>query len=286
MDLVRENINTLEKVLTHASKLHSDKKCLGTRQILSEEDEVQKNDKVFKKYNMGEYQWHTFSGVNKKADEFGRGLRELGLEPSQNIAIFAETRAEWMIAAHGCFKQNFPIVTIYATLGDDGVVHGMHRQREIRFTLNLYLIIFSYLLAINETEASIVITSHELLPKFKKLLAHLPHVKSIVYMEDQLVDTETDGFEEGINILSYNEVVSKGENSAAVASPPTPDDIAIIMYTSGSTGTPKGVLLSHKNCITTLKGFSDAVDVTPNDIVIAYVFSLEKTTFYLIITAR
>lgn len=112
------------QMLTYAAKIHDDKICLGTRKILKEEDETQANGKVFKKYIMGEYEWRTFSDVESSANNFGRGLRELGHEARQNTVIFAETRAEWMIAAHGCFKQNFPIVTIYATLGDDGVIHG------------------------------------------------------------------------------------------------------------------------------------------------------------------
>lgn len=111
-------------MLTFATKTHTTKKCLGTRQILSEEDEIQPNGRVFKKYNMGDYQWRTFTEVENSATQFGRGLRELGQEARKNIVLFAETRAEWMIAAHGCFKQNIPIVTIYATLGDEGVVHG------------------------------------------------------------------------------------------------------------------------------------------------------------------
>lgn len=57
---------------------------------------------------MGDYKWRTFAEVEREAGEFGRGLRELGHQPKQNIAIFAETRAEWMIAAHGCFKQSIP----------------------------------------------------------------------------------------------------------------------------------------------------------------------------------
>lgn len=44
--------------------------------------------------------------------------------------------------------------------------------------------------------------------------------------------------------------------------PPSKDDTAIIMYTSGSTGTPKGVLLSHYNCISTMKCFCDIVSLT------------------------
>lgn len=232
-------------MFSYVAKAHSHKRCLGTREILSEEDEVQPNGRIFKKYNMGEYKWRTFSDVDVAATNFGRGLRELGQEKSKNIVLFAETRAEWLIAAHGCFKQNVPIVTIYATLGDEGVIHG-----------------------INETEASIVITSHELLPKFKNLLAKLPHVKTVIFMEDQLNKTEITGFKENVGILSFNDVVRSGSNSKVVASPPTAEDIAIIMYTSGSTGTPKGVLLSHKNCIATLKAFSDVIKVYPEDVLI------------------
>lgn len=99
-------------MLTFATKIHTNKKCLGTRKILSEEDEKQPNGRVFKKYNMGDYEWRTFSEVQNVSGNFGRGLRELGQEAYKNIVIFAETRAEWMIAAHGCFKQNFPIVTV------------------------------------------------------------------------------------------------------------------------------------------------------------------------------
>lgn len=57
---------------------------------------------------MGEYIWKTFAEVNVLATNFGKGVRELGNKPKQNIVIFAETRAEWMIAAHGLFKQNIP----------------------------------------------------------------------------------------------------------------------------------------------------------------------------------
>lgn len=121
---------------------------------------------------------------------------------------------------------------------------------------------------INETEATIVITSHELMPKFKSLLSKLPKVQTLIYMEDQLSQTETDGFKEGVRILPFNQVIRMGTNSSAVASPPSAEDIAIIMYTSGSTGTPKGVLLSHKNCVATLKAFSDVIKVYPEDILI------------------
>lgn len=57
---------------------------------------------------MGDYKWKSFSEVDQLATAFGKGLRELGNKPRENVVIFAETRAEWMISAHGCFKQSIP----------------------------------------------------------------------------------------------------------------------------------------------------------------------------------
>lgn len=263
--MLQQQIDTLEKMFKYVAQAHTTKNCLGTREYLSEEDEQQPNGRVFKKYNMGDYKWKSFIEVERLAACFGRGLRELGQQPKHNIVIFAETRAEWMIAAHGCFKQNIPIVTIYATLGDDGVVHG-----------------------INETEVTTVITTHDLLPKFKQLLAQLPNVKNIVYMEDQLRKADVTGFKEGVNIIAYSQVVRSGVDSKFEAVPPTTDDLAIIMYTSGSTGTPKGVLLSHKNLIATIKSFCDIVTVYPDDVLIgflplAHVFELLAESSFLLV---
>lgn len=62
---------------------------------------------------MGDYKWKSFSEVDHLATSFGKGLRELGNKPRENVVIFAETRAEWMISAHGCFKQSIPGKYIY-----------------------------------------------------------------------------------------------------------------------------------------------------------------------------
>lgn len=57
---------------------------------------------------MGDYKWKNFIEVEQLAKYFGRGLREIGHKPRENIVIFAETRLEWMIVAHGCFKHSVP----------------------------------------------------------------------------------------------------------------------------------------------------------------------------------
>lgn len=104
LKMVQGNIDTLEKVLKYIAETHKDKHCLGTRQLLSEEDELQPNGRMFKKYKMGEYTWRSYVDVEKEACDFGYGVRKLGVQPKENVVLFSETRAEWMIAAHGLCK--------------------------------------------------------------------------------------------------------------------------------------------------------------------------------------
>ncbi|XP_050530639.1 fatty acid CoA ligase Acsl3 isoform X2 [Daktulosphaira vitifoliae] len=247
--IVKDKIDTLYKVFQYAVEHHRDSNCLGTRQILAEEDEIQKNGRIFKKYVMGEYQWMTYKEVDEASDHFGNGIISLGQKNKCNIAIYAETRREWMIAVQGCFKQNLPVVTLYATLGDDAIAHG-----------------------INETEVTIVITSHNLLPKFKKILQLTPLVKTLIYMEDQLTETDTTDFKDSVEIISFKSLLQRGTSFSTLEKNfPATTDIAIIMYTSGSTGQPKGVNLTHRNLIATLKAFNDAISVdNGNDVFMGY----------------
>lgn len=235
--MLQAHVDTLEKMFKAVTKIHKTKRCLGTREILAEEDEVQPNGKVFKKLRLGEYRWRNYLEAEQEARYFGRGMRELGIQPHDKIVMFAETRAEWMIAAHGLFKQSCTIVTIYATLGDEGVTHG-----------------------VTETEVKTLITSQELLPKIRNLLKTIPNVDTIVFFEDQLQKADTSGFGD-VRVVPYKRVVENGADSNFEEVPPSTNDIAFIMYTSGSTGNPKGVLLSHQNCIATMECYCDVSKV-------------------------
>ena len=176
-------------MFSFVTKVHKTKNCLGTRTILEEHEEVQADGKVMKKYIMGSYKWRSFRDAELEAHHFGRGVRELGVIPRERVAIFAETRAEWMIAAQGLFKHSCGVATIYATLGEDGITH-----------------------AINQTEVSVVITSHDLMPKVKKILDKIPLVRTVIYFEDQVHKTNIDGFEK-LNVMGYRDVVEMGRRS-------------------------------------------------------------------------
>lgn len=104
--MARANCDTLDKLFEFAIDKFGDKQCLGTREIIDEEDELQPNGRVFKKYVLGQYQWKSYNDIKEIAANLSKGLLKLGLKPKDTIAIFAETREEWFISAIAAFKQN------------------------------------------------------------------------------------------------------------------------------------------------------------------------------------
>jgi acyl-CoA synthetase (AMP-forming)/AMP-acid ligase II len=57
-----------------------------------------------------------------------------------------------------------------------------------------------------------------------------------------------------------------GVSKAASASPPTPDDVALVLHTSGSTGRPKRVPLKHRNIAASVQNIARTYQLTPDDI--------------------
>ncbi|XP_063298521.1 fatty acid CoA ligase Acsl3 [Pelobates fuscus] len=228
--------DTLDKVFKQATDNFKTNPCLGTREVLNEEDEVQPNGKVFKKVILGNYNWLTFEEVYSLAAQFGNGLAQLGQKPKSNIAIFCETRSEWIITAQACFMHNFPLVTIYATLGGPAIAHGLV-----------------------ETEVTHIITSKELLQtKLKGILPQVPLLRHIILVDG--TSSQPADLTQNITVNSMASVQALGaKRSNKPQSVPLAHDIAVIMYTSGSTGIPKGVMISHSNLIAGITGMAQRI---------------------------
>ncbi|XP_069468719.1 long-chain-fatty-acid--CoA ligase 4 isoform X2 [Ambystoma mexicanum] len=242
--------DTLDKLFEHAVTNFSDRDCLGTRELLCEENEKQPNGKVFKKLILGDYKWQSYEAVNARATHLGSGLAALGLKPKSTAAIFCETRAEWMITAQACFKYNFPLVTLYATLGEEAVAYGL-----------------------NESGASYLITSAELLEtKLKGVLSEISHLKHIIYVGKKIMKSSHYPAEiELHNLLEVEELGAKHENLSMPPCSPLPTDLAVVMYTSGSTGRPKGVMMIHSNLIAGMTGQCERIPgLGPKDTYVGY----------------
>uniref|UniRef100_A0A3Q3DIM8 long-chain-fatty-acid--CoA ligase n=1 Tax=Hippocampus comes TaxID=109280 RepID=A0A3Q3DIM8_HIPCM len=248
--LLYPGLDTLPKVFEYVAMRFPHRECLGTRELISEEDELQSNGKKFSKVVLGKYHWLSYKEALSAASQFGYGLAALGQKPKHNIAIFCETRAEWMLAALGCFMQNFTLATFYSTLGGPAIAQGL-----------------------NETEVTHIITSTKLLEtRLKPILVKVPKLHCIIIVDN--TPTSWPDYPSGISIHNMADVQRLGarpENAICEQIQPITSDIAVIMYTSGSTGDPKGAMISHSNIIAAIIGLAERIpNLSEKDTYIGY----------------
>ncbi|KAI7746729.1 hypothetical protein M8C21_011534 [Ambrosia artemisiifolia] len=126
VDVPWEGATTMAALFEQSCKKHSQHKFLGTRKLIERSFVDGSGGRKFEKLHLGEYQWETYGQVFERVCHFSSGLIHLGHDPDTRIAIFSDTRAEWLIAFQGCFRQNITVVTIYASLGDDALIHSLN----------------------------------------------------------------------------------------------------------------------------------------------------------------
>eukprot|EP00339_Tiarina_fusa_P021669 CAMPEP_0117046374 /NCGR_PEP_ID=MMETSP0472-20121206/32067_1 /TAXON_ID=693140 ORGANISM="Tiarina fusus, Strain LIS" /NCGR_SAMPLE_ID=MMETSP0472 /ASSEMBLY_ACC=CAM_ASM_000603 /LENGTH=650 /DNA_ID=CAMNT_0004758705 /DNA_START=75 /DNA_END=2027 /DNA_ORIENTATION=+ len=242
--------NTLYESFKRVSESCADKPCLGDRETL----EVVKKDRIINGeakpwtyYKRGPYTWNTFQEVYDMVSQFASGLRAIGINPKEKLAIYEETCFQWTIAEQACYSQSIIVLTVYANLGMEAL---------------------SY--ALSSAKVEYVFASATLLSQLVKIKdkCHLTHV---IY-NGPLADEESANSlkQHGITLISYKEVFELGAKESYEATPPTPDDLACIMYTSGSTGLPKGVMMTHANMIAAVGGFGACFGVVDGDCYLNY----------------
>jgi len=254
------DVTTLYELDMWAAKKFAGFPCVGSRKLVKlhkQETEVDKIvDGVKKKekrtwtfFEMGPFQWESFSMAFERVKNISRGLGSLGLKPRDSkAAIYAPTSPQWFYFAHACYAQNIPVATMYANLGEEAVVF-----------------------ALQDTKAEVVLTNAELLPGLKKMLPKLPNLRTIVFFEEATPEVLGSFGDSKVTVLPFESLEQKGkENPTIEMNPPKPDDLAFIMYTSGSTGVPKGVMITHANLTAIVSSASKVADLNSRDVYIAY----------------
>jgi long-chain acyl-CoA synthetase len=193
--------------------------------------------------------WRSISSAEfrRAVEELSLGLRALGLEPGDRVAILAENRPEWAFADLATLAAAAVDVPIYATLTAPQV---------------LYML--------NDSQAGIVFVSNAAqAAKVAEVRARAPALRHVILMADDAIP----------GTQSLAEVRAQGRPALAAdpgavrarAAAVKADDLATVIYTSGTTGDPKGVMLTHHNIVSNVEAAIAAFAVFgPHDVALSF----------------
>lgn len=155
-----------------------------------------------------------------------------------------------MISAMGAFSQSIVVTTIYATLGMDAVVQ-----------------------AIQDGVISAIVCNKKDVKKVLSKSKEMKTLKTVIYTNDCVADGDVIDFgpiPNGVKVVSFDDFCESGDVKAYPPTPPTPESMAVLMYTIGSTGKPKGVVITHAQVTSAASAAEEALGVNADDVYLGY----------------
>ncbi len=198
-------------------------------------------DKVAIRSRDGAVEW-TWSHLRDRVDALAGGLRALGVERGETVALMLVNRPEFHLADLAVVTAGGTPFSIYQTYTAEQIAY-----------------------VVSDSGAKVIITELSFLPAVLAARPQLPGVEHVI-----VIDPPAEGAPAGTTALGDVEGANPGFDAEAAVAAVHPDDVLTLIYTSGTTGPPKGVELTHGNVMSVMGAFDEIVDFPPGARVISW----------------
>jgi long-chain acyl-CoA synthetase len=197
---------------------------------------------IWKRVTWGDYYEHV--------RDFAMGLKALGFEPGDKVAILGDNCCEWIYADLAAQSLLGIAVGIYPT----------DVASQVKYILK------------NSDSKFVVARDQEQVDKVLQVKDELPLLKKVIVIDMKGLRRYKDPL-----IISFEETEKMGQAlheqmpqffQESIHSTRA-EKVAIIVYTSGTTGDPKGAMISHKGMISMVRGLSQILDFRSSDSVVS-----------------
>jgi 1-acyl-sn-glycerol-3-phosphate acyltransferase len=172
----------------------------------------------------------SFGELYRQATEAAGGLRALGIDPGNTIALMLPTGCDYFIAFMASLLCGAVPVPIYPPTRRSHLAEHVKRHTAILANAQV------------------------------KMLIAFDEVAAIARLLRTRVSTLQ-------HVLTLNQIVRRPLGALVE---PQPEGIALLQYTSGSTGAPKGVVLSHANLLANIRAMGERMQVSGADVPVSW----------------
>ncbi|MBL8397928.1 MAG: acyl-CoA ligase (AMP-forming), exosortase A system-associated [Candidatus Accumulibacter sp.] len=182
----------------------------------------------------------SYGALQQAVAAFAGGLRELGLQRGERVAIYLEKRFETVIASFGAAAAGGVFVPVNPLLKAEQVAY-----------------------ILRDCNVRVLISSSERLALLQPALAACPDLRLQVTVNPEASPAGDDT----TPAMGWENVLQAGAGRGGHRVIDT--DMVAILYTSGSTGKPKGVVLSHRNMVAGAKSVASYLENNADDTLLA-----------------